>query len=1170
MAVTDLRITEFLASNDNGITDVDGDASDWIEIYNSGPTAVSLAGLHLTDNASNKTKWAFPAGAGSIPAGGYRLVFASDKNGILAGGELHANFKLSADGEYLGLIATDGVTVIDAYTPSFPAQVEDVSYGRAMQAAIGSTTVIANGAQARAWVPTSSIYDATWTSRGFNSNLFPLVGPTGFGYENNPGDPVNFTAEIGTTVPNTTRSLYMRIPFNLATLAGVGRLTLRMRYDDGFVAYINGERVAEANAPETTQWNSLAPNGNRADNLAEQFVDYDISFVIPKLGMGQNVLAIHGLNATGSDMLITPELVTRGATLISPTQLGYFDIPTPGYGNGAENYVGFAEKPTFSVPHGFYATPQSVVLSSPTPGSVIVYTTNGSTPTVNANLTPTNGTRYTGPIAVSSTTTLRAVAFKADYKPSFIAASSYLFLNDIVNQSPTGVPPAGWPASGAVNGQEISYGIDPDIIALYGAQAVKDSLASLPSISITTDLANLFDAQTGIYVNAWNDGREWERAASAELINSDGSTGFMVNAGLRIRGGWSRNDWYPKHAFRLYFRSEYGDGKLHYPLFGDEGADEFDVLDLRTEQNYSWAAYGTAETTFLREVFSRDLQGEMGEEYTRSRYIHLYVGGQYFGLYMTQERVQEDFAATYFGGEAEDYDILKAGRNDGGGTQVAEGNDTAWQQLFTLAQAIADNPNGNASNYFTMQGFDSSGTRNPALPVLLDVDNLINYMMVIIYTGGFDSGISRFFGENEANNWYGVYNRVAAEQGFQFFVHDNEHSLGNQEGGPIHGTQFIDRTGPFNAGNQSNYSFFNPVYLHQDLLSIAAYRQKFASRAQELLSNGGLMTPAASIARMEERRLQVDPAVVAESARWGDSKVAVPLNKSHWQNEVNWLYNTYFSGRTATVISQLRADGLYVTPPTFGVPAGQVESGTTLTMSAVGNLSGVLYYTTDGVSDPMLPDGALNNNGQLKIYTGPFVITQDMTIKARFRHSNGVWSNLSEITYEAYVAGDYDDDGLTNGNDFLAWQRQLGSAVSPNGSGADGNRDGVVDGGDLASWKSSISSGGSAATDAIAAAFVAAEEEDEFTLPVLAVFGGTLDSADVKVAATASAVDRALSDENLWSAALPQAAASSGRRLAFRPVVRVAVGEYSADEFELALDAALMSGLESLMMQGPR
>ena len=61
-------------------------------------------------------------------------------------------------------------------------------------------------------------------------------------------------------------------------------------------------------------------------------------------------------------------------------------------------------------------------LSAPSPGSIIVYTTNGSTPTVNASLVPTNGTLYTGPINVSATTTLRAVAFKADYKPSFVAA----------------------------------------------------------------------------------------------------------------------------------------------------------------------------------------------------------------------------------------------------------------------------------------------------------------------------------------------------------------------------------------------------------------------------------------------------------------------------------------------------------------------------------------------------------------------------------------------------------------------------------------------------------------------------------------------------------------------------------------------------------------------------
>ena len=158
----------------------------------------------------------------------------------------------------------------------------------------------------------------------------------------------------------------------------------------------------------------------------------------------------------------------------------------------------------------------------------------------------------------------------------------------MINQSPAGQVPPGWAPNG-VNGQEMNYGIDPDIITLYGATAVKDSLLSLSTISITTDSANLFNPTTGIYVNADNRGITWERPATVELINPDGSPGFEVNAGLRIRGGYSRNDFNPKHAFRFYFRSEYGDAKLELPAVRRRGRDEFDVLDLRTEQNYSWS-----------------------------------------------------------------------------------------------------------------------------------------------------------------------------------------------------------------------------------------------------------------------------------------------------------------------------------------------------------------------------------------------------------------------------------------------------------------------------------------------------------------------------------------------------------------------------------------------------
>src|SRR4051812_26090779 len=62
-------ISEFLAQNDGGLRDLDGDTPDWIELHNTGASAVDLAGWHLTDNATNLTKWTFPAT--NIASGGY-------------------------------------------------------------------------------------------------------------------------------------------------------------------------------------------------------------------------------------------------------------------------------------------------------------------------------------------------------------------------------------------------------------------------------------------------------------------------------------------------------------------------------------------------------------------------------------------------------------------------------------------------------------------------------------------------------------------------------------------------------------------------------------------------------------------------------------------------------------------------------------------------------------------------------------------------------------------------------------------------------------------------------------------------------------------------------------------------------------------------------------------
>jgi hypothetical protein len=1040
-----LRITEFVAANDSGLRDAEGDRPDWIEIFNSGDDLVDLAGMYLTDDSGNLKEWQFPNGV-SLPAGGFLVVFASNKDAVLAGGELHTSFALGADGEFLALVDKDGTTIIDQYAPEFPLQLEDISYGRAMQPAGSLVTIVATGAAVKAIVPTSSDLGLTWTAANFDDAAWPISGATGIGYEDFPSDPYSYLPLIETTLPSNIGTAYVRVKFNLTSLSDIGRLTLRMKYDDGFQAYLNGVPVAEANAPDALQWDSQAGAG-RDDALALVFQDFDITAAIPHLRVGENVLAIHALNQSfTSDMLIVPELVAQRMAIVEPEMLGHFFVPTPGLGNGNIARAGYSAEPTYSIPHGFYDTPQIVAISSRTAGATIVYTTDGSTPQVDANLNVTNGTLYVSPLTISSTTTLRARAFKASFEPSHVEASTYIFLADVINQSPLGQVPAGFPASG-VSGQVMNYGIDPDIINLYGAQAVKDSLKSISTFSITTDSSNLFHPSSGIYVNADNRGNSWERPATVELIRPDGTAGFEVNAGLRIRGGYSRSGDNPKHAFRFFFRGDYGDARLEYPLFGEEGVDEFDVLDLRTSQNYSWSFHGDSQNTFEREVFGRDLQRDLGDPYTRSRYHHLYINGVYWGLFQSQERVEEFFGESYFGGDQLDYDVVMASNSYTLG--VASGTDAAWRQLFNYAQQLATSPTTNANLYWTMQGLNPDGTRNPSLPVLLDVDNLINYCLIIFYTGGFDSGLSQFLGDNAPNNWFGIYNRVTADQGFQFFIHDNEHSMG------VNGTINIDRTGPFNRGNQNSYAHSNPQYLHQDLMFHPEYKQRFIDKVQQYFFNGGVMTPAASISRLNERVSESEPAIIAEAARWGDSKINPPRNKSHWQSQINYLRNTYLPGRGNTVLNQLRNDGLYTSfaAPAFSQHGGTVSNGYQLTITTG---EGTIYYTTDGTTDPRLIGGGVNLSPAVKSYSGPITITGTTTVKARLLTAGGQWSGIVEATFVVPgQPGDYDVNGMVDQADYLVWRANFGTTV-PLGTLGDGTNDGVVDTADYIVWRKNV------------------------------------------------------------------------------------------------------------------
>jgi hypothetical protein len=174
-------------------------------------------------------------------------------------------------------------------------------------------------------VPTSDIgYDWIGNAEPYDETGWIQIAasdcPTGVGYENSPGDAVNYTDlityDVGSQMFGIMNSCYFRIPFVLDTDPnGLNSITLKIRYDDGFVAYINGEELAR------DKFDALIPDWN--DNADRTHDDDEALLLQPfrvnrvdkpdlfnALQPGDNILAIHGLNrSTGSsDFLISAQL----------------------------------------------------------------------------------------------------------------------------------------------------------------------------------------------------------------------------------------------------------------------------------------------------------------------------------------------------------------------------------------------------------------------------------------------------------------------------------------------------------------------------------------------------------------------------------------------------------------------------------------------------------------------------------------------------------------------------------------------------------------------------------------------------------------------------------------------------------------------------------------------
>jgi hypothetical protein len=323
-------ISEFMASNQESLSDGFGQESDWIELTNIGDAPIDLQGYYLSDSVNNYTKWSFPTSTILNP-GQYLIVFASDANTIDPLGYHHTNYKLSAEGEDVVLAAPNG-TILSQFGPNgadYPPQLTDISYG--------VSDVVINGDSAATYlIPTNGSLGTTWTNINFDpvANGF-TQGKAAVGYDTNPSG-VDFNPLIETQMPAGTTSVYVRMEFDLTNAAAISALSMNLKYDDGVAIYINGNFITSNFAPGSPVWNSTA-TGSRADNVSAAGNDYNLNSALQYLQTGKNVLAIHALNTTGSsDLLMHPVLSAQG----SAATFGYLTTPTPGATNSSVMQMG--------------------------------------------------------------------------------------------------------------------------------------------------------------------------------------------------------------------------------------------------------------------------------------------------------------------------------------------------------------------------------------------------------------------------------------------------------------------------------------------------------------------------------------------------------------------------------------------------------------------------------------------------------------------------------------------------------------------------------------------------------------------------------------------------------------------------------------------------------------
>ncbi len=355
------------------------------------------------------------------------------------------------------------------------------------------------------------------------------------------------------------------------------------------------------------------------------------------------------------------------------------------------------------------------------------------------------------------------------------------------------------------------------------------------------------------------------------------------------------------------------------PVSGDSAADQVNSIILRGGNNRSWARiWNPDRTAYTIDEFYRSTQVAMSGYGMRGNFSHLYINGVYWGLYNPVERADAEFYATYFGGESDDWFAL----NHGGDLSGVD------DRYDYLVNRLTREDLSQADNYAELQEY-------------LDVDSYIDYLIVSWWTAVSDW---------PQNNYYGGNRDETSAEGatpFRFVAWDGEWSWG--EGGQSSSNGRAHVHADFRASASSS----RPI---AKIWHAARENEEFMTRFQDRVYAHLFHDGALAEQNAKDRWLALNDfvrdAVVAESARWGDSMETqghpTRTRDVDWQRQVDRILDL-MTGNDEYFLRALRREGFYpdADPPEYSRQGGLVTAGEQITIENP-NGEGVVYITTDG------------------------------------------------------------------------------------------------------------------------------------------------------------------------------------------------------------------------------